>query len=180
MSLDTPLQTGKDAVVIEEPKRQACKVGTDRYGVTGADTNISAIHGPITDISKIFKSCFLLHYQKYVFYALPFFQRPKKSRYMSKNFPKCSNFNILLLFLINRINDDVFVPADPCSMVHLVCLFIKKHLLALLQDNCLDLVRCAFLCKLSACVRNITAFCQHLLGPIKSAVVADTDISVYL
>jgi len=28
-------------------------------------TDISAIHGPITDISKIFKSRFLLHYKKY-------------------------------------------------------------------------------------------------------------------
>jgi len=34
------------------------------------------------------------------------------------------------------------------------------------QDNCLDLVRCAFLHKLSGCMRNITAFCQHLLSPI--------------
>jgi len=44
----------------------------DRYGFFEADS-----HGPIsiTDISKIFKSCFLLHYKKYdVFYALPFFQ----------------------------------------------------------------------------------------------------------
>ena len=32
--------------------------------------------------------------------------------------------------------------------------------------------------KLSGCVKNITAFCQHLLRPIKSAVLADTDISV--
>jgi len=63
-------------------------------------------------------------------------------------------------------------------MVHLICLFMKTHLLALLQDYCLDLVRCAFLHKLSACVRNITAFCQHLLRPILSAVLADTDISV--
>ena len=41
------------------------------------ETDVSAIHGPIadTDISKIFKSSFLLHYQKYnVFYALPFFR----------------------------------------------------------------------------------------------------------
>jgi len=45
----------------------------------------------------------------------------------------------------------------------------------LLQDNCLDLLCCAFLSKLSGCVRNITAFCQHLLRPIKSAVLADTD-----
>jgi len=50
----------------------------DRYGFFGTD--ILAIQGPIliTDISKIFKSCFLLHYQKYyAFYALPFFQNFK-------------------------------------------------------------------------------------------------------
>jgi len=93
---------------------------------------------------------------------------------MSYNFPNCRNFNVLLRFLINLINDDAFVSAvtaDACSMVHLVCLFMKTNLLVLLQDNCLDLVRCAFLRKLAACVRNITVFCQHLLG-------ADTDISV--
>jgi len=39
---------------------------------------------------------------------------------------------------------------------------LLKHLLALLQANCLDLVRCAFLHKLSACVRHITAFCQYV------------------
>jgi len=47
----------------------------DRYGFFEADTYISAIHWPIpiTDISKIFKSYFLLYYQKYdIFYALPF------------------------------------------------------------------------------------------------------------
>jgi len=43
-------------------------VEIDRYGFCEADT----------DISKIFKSCFLLHYQRYdVFYALPFFQNLK-------------------------------------------------------------------------------------------------------
>jgi len=67
--------------------------------------------------------------------------------------------------------------ADACFMIPLVCLFMKTHLPALVQDNCLDLVRCASLCKLSGCVRNITAFCQHLLKPIKSAVLDDTDIS---
>ena len=36
---------------------------------------------------------------------------------------------------------------DSQRMVHLICLFMKTHLLALLQNNCLDLVRCAFLCK---------------------------------
>ena len=40
------------------------------------------------------------------------------------------------------------------------------------------LVRCAFLRKLATCVGNITAFCQHLLRLIKSAVLADTDIPV--
>jgi len=34
----------------------------DRYGLSGPDTNISAIHGLLTDISNIFKSCFLLCY----------------------------------------------------------------------------------------------------------------------
>ena len=55
------------------------------------------------------------------------------------------------------VNDDAFVlsaMADACSMVHLVCLFMKTHLLALLEGNCLDLVHCAFSCKLSGCVRN--------------------------
>jgi len=56
--------------------------------------------------------------------------------------------------------------------------FVKIRLLALLQDTCLDLVCCAFLHMLSGCVRNITVFCQHLLRLIKSAVLADTDISV--
>jgi len=50
----------------------------------GGDTDISAIHGPITGISKIFKSCFLFHYQKYkVSYALPFCQKLQKSGFMS-------------------------------------------------------------------------------------------------
>jgi len=42
--------------------------------------------------------------------------------------------------------------AKACFMVHLVCLFLKTHLLALLQDNSLELIRCAFLRKLSGCV----------------------------
>jgi len=71
--------------------------------------------------------------------------------------------------------------ADTCSMVHLVCLIMKTYLLALLQDNCLDLVHFAFLCKLSACMRHITVFCQHLLR----LILADTnndkpDISVFV
>jgi len=48
-------------------------------------------------------------------------------------------------------------------MVHLVRLFMKMHLLVLLQDNCLDLVHSAFLRKLSACVTNITMFSQNQL-----------------
>jgi len=62
-------------------------------------------------------------------------------------------------------------------MIHLVFLFMKTHLLALLQDDCLDLVRCASLRKLSGYVRDITVFCQHLLRLIKLAVSATTDIS---
>jgi len=57
---------------------------------------------------------------------------------------------------------------NACFMVLLVCLFMKTYLPALLQDNCLDLVHCAFLYKLSV-------FCQHLMRLIK---LADTDISV--
>ena len=41
------------------------------------------------------------------------------------------------------INDDAFLlaaTADACTMVHLVSLFMKPNLLALLQDNCLDVV----------------------------------------
>ena len=67
---------------------------------------------------------------------------------------------------VNWINDDAFgsaVTANGWFIIHLVCLFMKVYLLALLQDNCLDLVRCAFLYKLSGCVRNVKAFCQHLL-----------------
>jgi len=63
-------------------------------------------------------------------------------------------------------------------MVHLICLFMEMHLLELLQANCLDLVRCVFLRKLSGCMRNITAFSQHLMRPIKLVVLANTDISV--
>jgi len=62
-------------------------------------------------------------------------------------------------------------------MAHLVCLFMKTDLLALLQDNCLDLVHCAFLCKLSSNVRNIIAFCQHLLRLVILAALAGIDIS---
>jgi len=37
----------------------------------------------------------------------------------------------------------------------------SKAPVTFLQDNCLDLLCCAFLGKLSGCLRNITAFCQH-------------------
>jgi len=59
------------------------------------------------------------------------------------------------------------------------CLLVYENASAsVLQDNCLDLVLCAFLRKLSGCVINITVFCQDLLRLIKSAVLANTDISV--
>ena len=113
--------------------------------------------------------------------CLTFCQKLQKPVFVSWTFSNCRDFNIVLWFLIHLINDDAFVSAataDACFIVDLVCLFMKTHLLALLQDNCLDLVHYAFLRKLSGCVRNITAFCQLLLRPIKSAVLADTDISV--
>jgi len=86
-----------------------------------------------------------------------------------------------MLHLINLINWWCFCfGCDGWRVftVHLVCLFMKTHLLAVLQDNCLDLVRCAFQRQLSGWVRNITAFSQLLQRPIKSVVLADTDISV--
>jgi len=70
-------------------------------------------------------------------------------------------------------------------MVNLLFLFMKTQLPALLQDNCLDLLR-GFLRKLSGCVRNTAAFCQHLLRPMKLADISVklnigmADISVYL
>jgi len=70
------------------------------------------------------------------------------------------------------------VTADACFMAYLICLFMKTHLPTLLQGNCLDLVHYAFLHKLSGCMSNITAFGYHLLRPNKSAVLANTDISV--
>jgi len=67
-------ESGQDTIT-----QQTLQLDIDRNGFFGADTDVSAIHGPITDISKLFKFCFLLHYQKYnVFYALPFFQKLQK------------------------------------------------------------------------------------------------------
>jgi len=66
---------------------------------------------------------------------------------------------------IAKLPNEAFVlssMADSCSMVNLVCLFMKMHLLSLLQDNCLDMFRCAFLHKLSGCVRNISVLSKLL------------------
>ena len=49
-----------------------------------------------------------------------------------------------------KLPDDAFVlavMADACFMVHLICLFMKTHLLMLLQDVCLELLSCVFLRK---------------------------------
>jgi len=65
------------------------RVEIDQYGFFVIDTNISAKYQPIadTDISKIFKFCFLLHYQKYnVFYALRFFKNFKNQDLLAKIF----------------------------------------------------------------------------------------------
>jgi len=70
---------------------------------------------------------------------------------------------------IVKLRDDAFVSvvtADACFMLTLVRLFLKLYLLPLLQNNCLDLLLCVFLCMLSGCVRSITVFCQHPLRPI--------------
>ena len=80
----------------------------------GANTDISAIHGVTanTNISTIFKSCFLFHYQKYnVFMPYLFLKNLKNQDLWAKLFQNFSNFNIFLWFLINLINDDTFVLA---------------------------------------------------------------------
>jgi len=95
------------------------------------------------------------------------FSKTSKINIYELNFSKCSNCNILLWLSINLNNDDAFVfavTANACSIVQLVCSLMKTHLLTLLQDNCFDLLCCAFLSKLSGCMRNIIAFCQHLLS----------------
>jgi len=152
----------------------------DQYGFFVADTDILAIHRPVPIFPKFFILISAWLSTILCIVCLTFSSKTSKIRIYELKFSNSSNFNILLWFLINLINDGAVVLAattDTCSMVYLVCLFIKPYLLALLQDNCLDFRCCAFLSKLSGCVRNITAFCQHLLRPIKSAILADTDIS---
>ena len=121
--------------------------------------------------------CFIIKNTMY-FYALPFFQ--KSVLWVNVlTFYKLQQFQYFAV--IFNWSHDAFVSAataDMCFMIHLVCLFMKTHLLALLQGNCLELVHCVFLRKLSACMRNITVFCQHLLWLIKLAILADTNISV--
>jgi len=81
---------------------------------------------------------------------------------------------------IAKLSNDAFVSAataDACSMVNLVCLFVKPHMLRCCKITVLHALL-FFLLKLSEYVRNITAFCQHLLRSIKLANLADTDISV--
>jgi len=81
-----------------------------------------AIHGPIADtgISKIFKSCFLLHYQKYnAFYTLLFFINFKNQDLWAKIFQTAA-ISIFFYGLINLINDDAFVlaaTADACTIL---------------------------------------------------------------
>ena len=123
------------------PHGHLCGLEIDRYGFFGVDTDISVIHEPIpiNGISKIIKSCFLLHYQKYnVFYALPFFKIFRNQDLWVKNFQIVAISIFCYEFLINLSNDDAFVSAataDACFMVHPVSLFMKTHLLVLLQDN---------------------------------------------
>jgi len=74
----------KDIKLIVQTSISKSYLVIDRCGFFGAD--VLAIHRPIpiTDISKIIKSCFLLHCQKYhVFNALYFFQKLQKSGFMS-------------------------------------------------------------------------------------------------
>ena len=135
----------------------------------GADTDISAIHRPIADTDNwYFQNLVFWFIIKNIMYSMPylFFKNFKTQDLWAKIFEIAAI--LVFCYDFNKLINDAFVSAtmaDVCSMVHLVCFFMK----ALLQDNCLDLVCCAFLRKLSACMRNITAFCQHLLRPIQSS-----------
>ena len=80
-------------------------VKIDRHGIFGVNIDILAIQGPIadTDISKIFKFCFLLHYQKYdVFYTcilhLSFFW--KTSKFYEPKFFKFQQFQYFPMILV--------------------------------------------------------------------------------
>ena len=90
------------------------------------------------------------------------------------------------------INDDAFLlaaTADACTMVHLVSLFMKPNLLALLQDNCLDVVHVLSLVQgvwMREEYNSVLSTPAEAADKIGSAVLADTDmsasanISVYL
>jgi len=127
------------------------------------------------------------------------FSKTSKIKIYELKFSNCSNFNILLWFLINLINEDAFVlavTADMCSMVHLVCLLIKTLLLTMLQDN---LSWLGLLCLLEQVVwmreeyksilptlteaDKIGRFCRYRCfgkTQISADYIGQADISVYL
>jgi len=76
----------------------------------------------------------------------------------------------MLLFLLRR---------PMCFILHLVCLFMKMHLPALLQGNCLDLVRCAFLRKLSGCILSTPEAEVDKIGRF-GRFYTDIPIPIYL
>jgi len=78
----------------------------------------------------------------YCILRLTFFSKTSKIRIYLLKFFKLWRFQYFAMILINLINDAAFVSAataDAYFIIHLVCLFMKTHLLALLQDNYLDL-----------------------------------------
>jgi len=78
----------------------------------------------------------------YCILRLTFISKTSKIRIYLLKFFKLWRFQYFAMILINLINDDAFVSAataDAYFIIHLVCLFMKTHLLALLQDNYLDL-----------------------------------------
>jgi len=91
---------------------------------------------PITDISKILNLvlCFVI---KNVMYSVPYlFFKNFKNQDLWATFLQIAAISIFCYdFLINLINDDAFVSAAMANacLIPLVCLFMKTHLLALLQ-----------------------------------------------
>jgi len=75
---------------------QGFSLEIDRHGFVEADTDVSAIHGPIADISKFFKSCFLLHYQNMMYFMPYLFSKTSKIRTYELKFFKLQLFQYLI------------------------------------------------------------------------------------
>jgi len=82
------------------------------------------------------------------------------------------------MILINLINNDAFVSAvtaDACSILHLVCLFMKMHLLGLRQDSWLG-----SLCFLAQVVCMCEEYDSALSTPTEADFIGHFDWYRYI